>query len=150
MTQAKLPIFFFFYALRTCLPAILCEQTYFFLFFVSMMVGGKEPHFPPSAIIRASVNILLLILRSQRSVSVGLSFFGEMFCVCDWFWGCCFFPTIEVVTFRLRGWCMLGVFLLPAFTHLGHECGDFLSPWDGMHVCIDLTSVYSTLPPKEF
>ena len=30
-------------------------------------------------------------------------------------------PTIEVVTFRLRGWCTLGVFLLPAFTHLAHE-----------------------------
>ena len=29
-------------------------------------------------------------------------------------------PTIEVVTFSLRGWCMLGVFLLPAFTRLGH------------------------------
>ena len=26
--------------------------------------------------------------------------------------------------FRLRGWCMLGVFLLPAFTRLGHECQD--------------------------
>ena len=33
-------------------------------------------------------------------------------------------PTIEVVTFRLRGWCMLGVFLLPAFSSLGHECQD--------------------------
>ena len=32
-----------------------------------------------------------------------------------------FYPTIEVVTFRLRGWCMLGVFSLPAFTRLGHE-----------------------------
>ena len=27
-----------------------------------------------------------------------------------------FNPTIEVVTFRLRRFCMLGVFLLPAFT----------------------------------
>ena len=32
-----------------------------------------------------------------------------------------FTPTIEVVTFHLRGWCMLGVFLSPAFTRLGHE-----------------------------
>ena len=48
---------------------------------------------------------------------------------------CPFFsPTIEVVTFRLRGWCMLGAFLLPAFTSLGHECQDRLSPCDGMHV----------------
>ena len=43
-------------------------------------------------------------------------------------------PTIEVVTFRLRGWCILGVFLLPAFTRLGHESQDFWSPCDGMHV----------------
>ena len=40
------------------------------------------------------------------------------------FWACdhSFNPTIEVVTIHLCGWCMLGVFLLPAFTHLGHEC----------------------------
>ena len=36
-------------------------------------------------------------------------------------------PTIEVATFRLRGWCMLGVFLLPAFTYLRHKCQDLLS-----------------------
>ena len=33
-----------------------------------------------------------------------------------------FHPTIEVVKFHLHGWCMLGVFLLPAFNCLGHEC----------------------------
>ena len=48
-----------------------------------------------------------------------------------------FNPTIEVVTFRLRGWCVLGVFLLPAFTRLGHERQDLLSPCDEMHVCTD-------------
>ena len=58
-------------------------------------------------------------------------------------------PTIEVVTFRLCGWCMLGVFLLPAFTHLGHECQDLLSPCNAMHVCTDYTSVY-TLIRKSF
>ena len=31
---------------------------------------------------------------------------------------------------------MLGVFLLPAFTRLGYECQDILSPSDGMHVCM--------------
>ena len=46
-------------------------------------------------------------------------------------------PTIEVVTFCLHGWCMLGVFLLPAFIHLGHECQDLLSLCDGLHVCTD-------------
>ena len=39
--------------------------------------------------------------------------------------------------FCLRGWCMLDVFMLPAFTHLGHECQDLLSLYDGIHVCTD-------------
>ena len=50
----------------------------------------------------------------------GVHHFGLDFCVCD----CFFNPTIEEVTFRLREWCMLGVFLFSAFTHLGHECQD--------------------------
>ena len=55
---------------------------------------------------------------------------------------------MEVVTFRLRGWCMLGVFFLPAFTRLGHECQDLLSPCDGMHLCrLDLGLYFH---PKEF
>ena len=29
----------------------------------------------------------------------------------------------------------MGLFLLVAFTRLGHECQDLLSPCDGMHVC---------------
>ena len=48
-----------------------------------------------------------------------------------------FNPTIKVVTFRLCGWCVLGVFLLLAFTCLGHEHQDLLSPCDEMHVCTD-------------
>ena len=48
-----------------------------------------------------------------------------------------FNPTIKVVIFRLRGWCVLGVFLLPAFTRLGHDRQDLLSPCDEMHVCTD-------------
>ena len=48
-----------------------------------------------------------------------------------------FHPTIEVVTFHLRGWCMLGVFLLLAFTRLRHECLELLSLCDGMHLCTD-------------
>ena len=50
-----------------------------------------------------------------------------------------FNPPTEVVTFRLHGWCMLHVFLLQAFTRLGHECQDLLS--------LDL-GLYSH--PKEF
>ena len=60
-----------------------------------------------------------------------------------------FNPTIEVATLRLRGWYMLGMFLLPTSTRLGHECQDVLSPCDGMHACSDWTSVY-TLIRKRF
>ena len=58
---------------------------------------------------------------------------GSPFWVCDRV----FNSTIEVVTFRLRGWCMLDVFLLPALTGLGHEHQDLLRPCDGMHMCTD-------------
>ena len=37
---------------------------------------------------------------------------------------------------------MLSVFLLPAFTRLGHECRGLLSPCTGVHVCTDKTSIY--------
>ena len=47
----------------------------------------------------------------------GSPLLGEIFAYVTVF----FNPTIKVVTFRLRGWCVLGVFLLPAFTRLGHE-----------------------------
>ena len=58
-------------------------------------------------------------------------------------------PTTEVVIFHLRGWCMLGAFLLPIFACLGHECQDLLSLCNGMHVCTDWTSIY-TLKQKNF
>ena len=48
-----------------------------------------------------------------------------------------FNPTIDIVTFRLGGWFMQGVFLLPALTRIGHECQDLLSPCDGMHMCAE-------------
>ena len=59
---------------------------------------------------------------------------GEIFAYVTVFF---FNPTIKVVTFLLREWCVLGVFLLPAFTCLGHERQDLLSPCDEMHVCTD-------------
>ena len=40
---------------------------------------------------------------------------------------------------------MLGLFLLPAFTRLGHERWDLLSLCDGMCVCTDQTSVFSLM-----
>ena len=51
----------------------------------------------------------------------GVHHFGEIFAYVTVF---NHHPTIEVVTFRLRGWCLLGVFLLLAFTRLGHEYQD--------------------------
>ena len=75
--------------------------------------------------------ILLLLLRSPAR-SLGFTILGE---ICAYV--TIFYPTIEAVTFFLREWCMLGVFLLPAFTPLGHERQDLLSQCDGMHVCTD-------------
>ena len=63
----------------------------------------------------------------------GSPLLGEIFAYVTVF----FNPTIKVVTFHLRGWCVLGVFLLPAFTRLRHERQDLLSPCDEMHVCTD-------------
>ena len=56
-----------------------------------------------------------------------------------------FNPTIEVVTFCLHGWCTLDVFLLPAFTRLGHECQDFLSPCGGMVYTLVYTLIRKSL-----
>ena len=73
---------------------------------------------------------------------MGFTILGEIFAyvtVCDRFLN----PTIEIVRICLRGWCMLGVFLLPAFTHLGHEHQDLFSLCDGIHVFTDSH-------PKEF
>ena len=76
--------------------------------------------------------ILLLLLRSP-AISLGFIILGEIFAFVTVF----FNPAIEVVTFRLRGWYMLGVSLLPAFTRLGHEYQDLLSPCDGRHESTD-------------
>ena len=40
---------------------------------------------------------------------------------------------------------MLGVFLLLAFTHVGHKCQDLLNPCDGMHMYTDLISVHTLM-----
>ena len=93
--------------------------------------------------IQARIQSLLFLLCYQLYLWVS-PFMVRFLCM----WPC-FNPTIEVVTFHLHGWCMLGVFLLPAFTRLWHECQDLLSPCDGMHVCTDYTSVY-TLIQKSF
>ena len=80
-----------------------------------------------------TANLLLLLLLLRPQVSLGFTILGEILASVTIFFG----PTIEVVTFFLRGWCMLGVFVLPAFSHLGHESQDLWSPCDGMHVYTD-------------
>ena len=54
------------------------------------------------------------------------------------------FTTLEV-TFCPHGWCVLGVFLLPASTRLGQECQEILSLCDGIHVCTDQALVYTLI-----
>ena len=68
---------------------------------------------------------ILLLLHSQLHL---FKFFFFFFFLRMW---PVFNPTTGVVTFRLRGWFMLGVFLLTAFTRLRHECQELLSPCDG-------------------
>ena len=75
--------------------------------------------------------LLFLLLRSP-AISLGFTIVGEIFVYMT-----IFNPAIEVVTFHFHGWCMLSVCLLPAFTRLGHECQDLLSPCDGMHANTD-------------
>ena len=66
------------------------------------------------------------------ALSLGFTILGERFAYLT-----VFNPTIEVVTFGLRGCCMLDVVLFLAFTCLGHECQDLLSICNGMHECTD-------------
>ena len=61
----------------------------------------------------------------------GFTILGESFAYVT------FFKYFVLSTFPLHGWYMLGVFLLPAFTVLGHKWRDRLSPCNGMHVCTD-------------
>ena len=77
-------------------------------------------------------SFFFFFLRSP-AISLGFTTFWVRFLRMSPF----FSPTVKVVTFRLRGWCVLDVFLLPAFTRLGHERQDLLSPCDEMHVCAD-------------
>ena len=76
-------------------------------------------------------------------IYLGFTILGEIF-VYDHF-----LIQPEVVAFCLHGWCILGVFLSPAFTCLGHECRDLFDsvPWNAYMCRLDL-GLYSHL--KEF
>ena len=71
-------------------------------------------------VIMMMVMIVIIYYDSSSSafpaMSLGFAILGEIFCLRDRYgW---------VLIFRLRGWCMLGVFLLQAFTCLGHGYQD--------------------------
>ena len=78
--------------------------------------------------------------------SLGFTILGEMFTYVAVF---VIQPLRKPHSVFVDGACC--VFLLPAFTRLGYECQDLLSPRDGMHVCTDLvyTLIRKTLGPGE-
>ena len=77
--------------------------------------------------------------------SWGSPFWVKFLCM----WLFFFNPNIEVVTFHLCGWCVLGVFLLPAFTRLGHQCQDLFESvrWNA---CVHRLDLGLCSHPKEF
>ena len=92
--------------------------------------------------------IIVVVLISSSSsafpaISLGFTILGEIFAYVTVCLFVCFLSNHRCSHIRLRGWCMLGVFLL------GHECQGLLSPSDGIHVCRAYTSFY-TLIRKSF
>ena len=92
----------------------------------------QEKKKKPKLLQTSTFLLLLLLLLCSSASSLGFTIWVRCLCM----WPFCN-PTIEVVTFHLRGLHMLDVFLLLAFTCLGHECQDLLSPCDGIHVFTD-------------
>ena len=74
--------------------------------------------------------------------SLGVTILGEMFASVTVFFlffiFYFFIPTTDVVTLRLRGWCMLGVFCCRHSMIWDMNVRIFFfSPCDGMRVCTD-------------
>ena len=92
-----------------------------FSWYTSSVLASSGVHFAVWNETKLSFFILLLL---SPAISKGFTILEKIFAFC-------------IVTFCLCGWCRLGVFLLSAFTRLGHECQDLLSPCEGMHVCTD-------------
>ena len=107
-------------------PAISLWFTIFLLLRSQLYLWGSPFFFcVPSYIVGLTI---LLLLRSQLYRGAH-HFLVRLFAYVTGFFFFFFFfnPTIEAVTIRLCGWCMLGVFLLPAVTRLEHACLE-LSP----------------------
>ena len=101
------------------------------------LLNGNNAIIPTSCV---PVSLLLLLLLRSKLYLWGSPFWVRFSRICPFFLFFVFFfsPAIEVVILRLRGWCILGEFLLPAFTRLGHGCQDLLSPHcNGMLGCMD-------------
>ena len=96
----------------------------------SELCVGQFPHPIPSQVRSFFFFFFFFFLRSP---AISHHFWVRILSMWPFF----FNPTVKAVTFRLRGRCVLGVFLLPAFTRLGHERQDLLSLCDEMHVCTD-------------
>ena len=98
-------------------------------------VCSRHPQKPSTSLKKVTQNyqvkhlhiFFLLLFFCVHSHSSEVRHFGWDFCRMWQF----FNPTMEVATFRLRGWCMLGVFLLPVFARRGRECHDLLGSCDG-------------------
>ena len=127
---------------NTCAEACRCVHDNMYPHFVVLTAQCTQKWIIPTVMARC----LYLLVDGKHALL--------LLCSQPYLWGSPFFviflrmrpsynPTIEVVTFRLREWCVLDVFLLPAFTRLGHECQDLLCAWDGMHVRTDHISVYT-------
>ena len=88
------------------------------------------------------------------ALSLGFTVFWWDFCVCDFFLN----PTIEVVTFRLRGWCMLGVVVAsihPSRTRMSGSAMEWMSTQTGSRFILSFERVFQgmesepMLTPKE-
>ena len=92
-----------------------------------------QPFVVLSIVCGSVCNTRIILLRSQLHLW-GSPFLVRILRMLPFFF---FYQNREVVTFRRCGWCMLSVFLLLAFTRLGQDCHNLLSPCDGVHVCTD-------------
>ena len=90
------------------------------------------------------VHFPVLLLLCSPAISLGFTILGEIFVYLT-----IFNPTIEVVTFRLRGWCMLGVFFVASIHRpWTWMSGSFESVW--WNACVHRLDLSLYSHPKEF
>ena len=94
----------------------------FYLWYSSFRSTSQGQNVNPCTV--AEVTYIFFLFFCVPAYIPGVHHFWRDFCI----WWPFFNPIMEVVTLRLRGWCMLDVFLLLAFICLRHECWDLSSP----------------------